>query len=160
MLVVEKEKIYNEDYVGNAKPLKKKEIYEELEKSRKENLKTSRKEKNKRKLSALKSVGVLFIVGMVIVVRYSVIYANQKQIANMKKEISTVKYKNDDIKVHLLKFKDIKSVDSAARGKFKMVEPSINDTYYYDLSKDNFINKEEENKGINKFLEKIKNILF
>lgn len=108
LLVVEKEKIYNEDYLGNTKPLKKKEVYEELEKSRRENLKTNRKEKNQRKLRALKSVGVLFIVGMVIVVRYSVIYANQKQIANMKKEISTIKYKNDDIKVHLLKFKDIK----------------------------------------------------
>lgn len=160
MLVAEKEKIYNEKYVKTTTLLKTDETYKEFKEFKKENLKNQRLESKKIKLSALKSVITIFIIGMVIMVRYSVIYANQKQIRNMKQEISTIKHKNDDIKVYLMQYHDIKKVDSIARNKFKMVEPSITDTYYYDLSKDNFKDEKEDIKGINKMFEKIKNILF
>lgn len=160
MLVAEKEKIYNEEYVKNTTPLKTDETYKEFKEFKKENLKNQRLENKKIKLSALKSVMTIFVIGMVIMVRYSVIYANQKQIRNMKQEISTIKYKNDDLKVYLMQYHDIKKIDSIARNKFKMVEPSITDTYYYDLSKDNFKDEKGDSKGINNIFEKIKNILF
>lgn len=160
MLVAEKEKLYNENYAKSTMPLKTNKTYKEFKEFKNENLKNQRIESRKMKLSALKSIIAVFVIGMVIMVRYSVIYANQKHIRNMKQEISTIKHRNDDLRVSLMQYHDIKKVDSLGRNKFKMVEPSITDTYYYDLSKDNFNGEKEENKGINEILKKIKNILF
>lgn len=160
-MIVEGQKIDFEQRVVNGMPLKKEDkTYKEFKEFKKESNK-SQKEKNKnKKYSMMKTVAALFLIGMVLVVRYSIIYANQKQISNIKSEINRVQYKNDDLKVYLLKFNDIKTVDETARNKNKMVEPGINNTYYYNLSKDNFKNDKEKNNGGSNIIEKIKKYLF
>ncbi|GAA0788518.1 hypothetical protein [Hathewaya limosa] len=167
MIVSEKENIYMDKMVVNGTPIqkekkknKKSKIYKELSNFKKENHKNINDKKKNKKITMMKSVIAIFLVGMVIMVRYSIIYANQKSISNIKTEISKTKYKNDDLRIYLMKFKDIKNVDDVARNKFKMVEPSVNNTYYYDLGKDNFEDNKNVNKSVSNLIEKIKNILF
>lgn len=160
-MIVEGQKSGLEQMVVNGTPLKKEEkTYKEFKEFKKETNKSQREKNKNKKYSMMKTVATLFLVGMVLVVRYSIIYANQKQISNIKSEISSVQYRNDDLKVYLLKFNDIKNVDETARNKNKMVEPGVNNTYYYDLSKDNFKNDKEKNNGGIDIIEKIKKYLF
>ena len=167
MIVSEKENIYMDKMVVNGTPIqkekkknKKSKIYKELSNFKKENHKNINDKKKNKKITMMKSVIAIFLVGMVIMARYSMIYANQKSISNIKTQISKTKYKNDDLRIYLMKFKDIKNVDDVARNKFKMVEPSVNNTYYYDLGKDNFEDNKKVNKSVSNLIEKIKNILF
>ncbi|KYH35650.1 cell division protein FtsL [Clostridium tepidiprofundi DSM 19306] len=120
-----------------------------------------REEQNRKRLIVLKSIMCVFIVGMIVVSRYSIIYGNEKKIRDIKKQIVELRSENDKMKIEILKFQDINKIDEIARKKLHMVEPSRVNVVYCNFDKEYFkspdLTKVSKSKSL---LSKLKEILF
>ncbi|MEG2353549.1 MAG: hypothetical protein RSB70_02780 [Clostridium sp.] len=159
MIVVGKDKVINGSNVMStvAEPQRERVVKEKV----KQKVRVLRQRELKKKFKVISSIGVCFVIGVFLIGRYTTIYKNQNVIRNLKSEIETLKYNNDDLRVRLFKFEDINKVSQEAREEFKMITPGVNSMVYSDLTKNNFDNKveSEENKP-KEIFEKIKSILF
>jgi cell division protein FtsL len=116
------------------------EEYLKLKKKRKERLKNKNKKAVKTKLTIIRNIVLVFIVGVTLIGRYSSIYNMQKQVNNTQDEITNLNLQNDNLKVELVKQSDITKIEDTAVKKLNMVQPDKNVATYIDLSKDNFNN--------------------
>lgn len=161
MIVVDKEKVVNGSNAMSTVVEPQRQRSKTEAPRKRTSTKTTRKTELKSKLKVMSTVSICFMVGVLLIGRYTTIYKNQNAIRNLKSEIESLKYNNDDLKVHLLKFEDINAVDKEAREKFTMITPGVNNVIYSDLSKNNFGEKTESKSSKTKeVFEKIKNILF
>lgn len=161
-MLVERQKNYIEEEIQERSVVRKPQK-NELDKFKafKNNKKEEKIEKNKnRRSSMIKTVAIAFLLGITIMVRYSIIYSNQNQLSNIKNEITNVKYNSDESKVQLLKFSDIKDIDEKSRTALNMVEAKISNTYFYDLNKDNFLDEKDKKLQKESFIDKIIKFLF
>ncbi|WMJ81362.1 hypothetical protein RBU49_03650 [Clostridium sp. MB40-C1] len=134
----------------------------ELEQSKKEHIKINREKKAKHKAKVLRNIIVGFILAITLIYRYCFIYNMEKNVMDVKKQISMVNAENESLKIGLLKYNNIELIEKTASEKSSMIPKSRTNVMYVNLNKDNFkeISKgQEKNKG-NSFIEKIKKILF
>jgi cell division protein FtsL len=135
--------------------------YEDLEESRKQTKQSKKLKGIKRKKNVLVNILLVFIVGVTIIARYSMIYNYQDNISKTKAEIDMLGKENDAYKVELIKFRNISYIEEIATQKLHMVKPRISDIQYCNLSKNNLETKEDSEIKISKdIINKIKNIIF
>ena len=139
----------------------KKQKYEDLEKSRKQ-IKDAKNQRDvKKKKSVLINILLVFVVGITIIARYSMIYNIQDTTSKTRDEIAALSKENDAYKVQLIKFRNISYIEKIATEQLHMVKPRISDIQYCNLSKDNLNTKEQvEMKISNNIINKIKDIVF
>lgn len=125
----------------------------------KKSVKNNKHRKLKEELKVLMNISLAFIIGLTIIYRYSALYVSQKNLNDIRNEISSKKKENEDLRINLIKFQSDQYIENEALGKLHMVKPDKNSIEYIDLSKNNFKTqkefKEEQNKS--NLLAKIKN---
>ena len=139
----------------------RKQKYEDLEKSRKQINDGKNQRDIKKKKSVLINILLVFVIGVTIIARYSIIYNIQEATSKARDEISALNKENDAYKVQLIRFRNISYIEKTATEKLHMVKPRISDIQYCNLSKENLITKEPvEMKISNNIINKIKGIVF
>ena len=135
--------------------------YKELQRSKKQYIRKSKQRAMKQKISALKLIALGFAAAFFLIYRYSLIYNMEKDIIEVKKQISSVNAENENLKIGLLKYDNIKLIEEKSEKELNMVPKSSTNVQYIDLYKNNFkdISVSEE-KTKNNIFKKIKEILF
>nr|WP_251860182.1 cell division protein FtsL [Clostridium sp. Marseille-Q2269] len=136
----------------------------EKDKRKKEQYKRNKKVKQKllkKKFKTLRSIIIAFIIGVALVTRYGMLYSMQKDLSNVKNQISEVEKDNENLKVELVHYNNLKNIEKTAGEKLKMISPSKDSVIYADLSYNNF---KKENSKVhvsekdNVFLELLSNL--
>lgn len=135
--------------------------YEELQRSKKQYIRKSKHKAVKQKFNALKLIAIGFIAAFFLIYRYSLIYNMEKDIIEVKKQIYNVNAENENLKIGLLKYDNIKLIEEKSEKELNMLPKSSNNVQYIDLNKNNFKDASvSEGKTKNNILKKIKEILF
>lgn len=124
-----------------------------------------KKSNNKKKILITLKVGATIVItGFIcftMLYRYSLIYTNQKQLISLQGEISTIKEKNEELKVNLLKLNNISAVEQSATKDLNMIAPDSSNVAYYNLEKTSPKDENTNKKGtVALLVDKLKNILF
>ncbi|MBC8062269.1 MAG: hypothetical protein H7Y18_16595 [Clostridiaceae bacterium] len=135
------------------------EKFKKLEKAKKEAQIKIRKQQTKQKLTVLKMIAFVFIVGVVLLLRYASIYKMQANLQSYKTEISNIKAQNESLTLILAKSSKLESVENTAINDLHMVRATASDVIMVDLTKKNF-KTAQDNETPPSILEKLKNILF
>jgi cell division protein FtsL len=138
---------------------------DEQEKQRKEQAKKQKalqQEKLQAKAKVIKSIAVAFIVGVVLVTRYSVVYNLQKDLTVIQNGIHNLDMENENLKVMLIKSSNFEQVETMAKSKLNMVTPDKNNVIHLETTKDYFAKSTDDNSKNTQedFIAKIKNMLF
>lgn len=138
---------------------------EELERKRKEEEQKRKqliKLRSAQKAKAMKTIAVAFIVGIVLIMRYSAVYNLQKNLTSIKTEMHNLNMENENLKVVLYKASNIEQIEKTAKSQLHMVTPNNNQVVYSQSTKDYFAKNTEENVENTKesIIAKIKNMLF
>lgn len=142
------------------KPSKDNEL-RELEKQKREHIKINREKAIEKKIKILRNIIFSFAIGILVIYRYSVIYNIEKDIVDVKTQISAVNAENENLKIDLLKYNNIKELESKAVNELNMVPKSLSSVIYIDLEKNNFENTSDSNNlKSNGIINKIKKILY
>lgn len=139
---------------------------EELDRRKRELKKKNVEARVKKKAKILMNVGLTFVIGTILIGRFSLIYNEQKELNAINGQINNVSKENENLKVELVKYNNLKFIEENATNKLKMVVPDKSDAVYVSLDKENF-NKQGETsssaKGESKsksVMDMIKSILF
>ncbi|KGN01884.1 hypothetical protein ADU90_05065 [Clostridium botulinum] len=134
---------------------------EDLQKLKKQNANKNKHKNMKRKAGVLRMIILCFAVAVVLVYRYSLIYNMEKNISEVKKDISSVAAENENLKIGLLKYDNIKVIEDKASKELNMIPKSSTNVQYINLNKKNFKDVSKvEKKEKNNIFKKIKEILF
>lgn len=161
-MIIEKNKfqIHGNTVLAPDESLKKQK-YEDLKKSQKQINDAKNKKNIKKKKNILFNILLIFVIGITIIARYSMIYNIQDATSKTRDEIAALNRENDAYKVQLIKFKNISYIEEIATQKLKMVKPRISDIQYCNLSKDNLsATVQVDIKISNNIINKIKSIVF
>nr|WP_243122766.1 cell division protein FtsL [Haloimpatiens lingqiaonensis] len=141
------------DYQQERRKQQQKEI--ELINKRKEKL-------VKNKLKIMLSIGIGFSMGIILVMRFAYICNLRQESITMQNQIATIGKENENLKVELLKYDNIKYIEEIAVKKLNMERPNLGQAIYCDLDtkyfKDNKLQKKDTKKL--SFIEFIKSKLF
>lgn len=133
----------------------------DLEKLKKEHIRINKQKSVNKKAKILRNIVLCFIIGITLIYRYSVIYNMEKDILDVKSKISAVNAENENLKIGLLKYNNIKEIENSAVKGLSMIPKSGANIVYINLEKNNFkdFSKAEvkKNEGI---VEKLKKILY
>lgn len=139
-----------------------KKRYEELERSKKDHLKIAKEKRTKSKAKVLRNIVVGFIVAITLVYRYCYIYNIEQDITVTKNDISKIKAENENLRIGLLKYNNIETIEKISEEKLSMIPKSRTNVLYIDLEKNNFkdtVKTNTEKKG-ESIIDRIKNSLF
>lgn len=136
--------------------------YKKLKEAKKRNRAIHREKSISNKASVLLNIVCIFIFGILLVWRYSMIYSMQQNLNKVKSDIQEVSRNNEGLKVELVKFSSMGYVEEYAENQLKMVKPDKSTETSINLDKQNFtINVKESEKDVKKNLwVKILNIIF
>lgn len=136
--------------------------YKKLKEAKTRNLLNKRDKNIRKKASVLLNIACLFIFGILLVWRYSMIYGMQQNLNKTKNNVIEVSRDNESLKVELVKFSSMAYIEDYAVNKLKMVKPEKGTAVNIDLNKQNFTyNVKDNEKGAKKNLwTKIFNIIF
>lgn len=157
----------NYEINGNAALLPKRKTFnedekvKELKRLKKEHLKNKKQVQNKIKAKVMLGITCIFVVGFILLFRYSMMYDMQKQLINMQTETSTLNKQNDALRFQLAKYNNINFVQQKS-ADLHMVEPTKGTAVYVNLNKQNIVsdsNVQNNSKSMS-FLEFIKSKLF
>lgn len=157
----------NYEVNGNAALLPKRKTYEkdsklnELKKAKEEHLKNKKQLQNKTRAKVMLSIFSIFVVGILLVFRYSTIYNMEKQLIETQSEANNLSKMNDSLRFQLAQYNNINYVEQKAAA-MHMVEPDKKTAVYVNLNKQNIVsdkNSEANNKSMS-FFEFIKSKLF
>lgn len=140
---------------------------EERRKQQKKEIELLNKRKGKslkNKLKVMLSIGIVFCMGMILVIRFAYICNLRQQVTNIQNQISTISNENENLKVTLLKYDNIKYIEKVATEKLNMERPNLGNAFYCDLGTKYFkentkVNGIKEGKKLS-FIEFIKSKLF
>ena len=135
------------------------EKYKKLEKAKKEAQINMRRQQTKQKLYVLRMIAFVFIVGVVLLLRYASIYKMEANLQSYKTGISNLKAQNESLRLILARSSNIKSVEETAVNNLHMVRANASDVLMVDLTKNNF-KLTQDNNTPNSLLDKLKHILF
>lgn len=135
--------------------------HRDLEKSRREHQRINREKSVNKKAVVLRSILVLFVIGLSLIYRYSMIYNMEKEILDVKKQISTLNAESENVRIDLLKYNNINVLEEEAFRNLDMIPKSRVNAIYIDLDKNNFKNNTQEGeKESDNLFSKIKKILY
>lgn len=114
------------------------------------------------KVKTLSSIALIFIIGVIIIFRYTSIYNVQKNLSNIKNETISINKENENLKVELVKASNLINVEKIATEKLHMVRAEKTQAIYADLTKENFAKVTSVNKDNTQLslLQKIYKMLF
>jgi cell division protein FtsL len=138
---------------------------EELQRKKKEEEQKRKaliQKRSAQKAKSIKIIAAAFIIGVVLIMRYSSVYNLQKDLINLKTDMQEMNMENENLKVALIKASNIEQIEATAKSKLHMVVPNKNNVVYEETTKDYFANSTDESKQEAKesVLTKIKNMLF
>lgn len=87
------------------------------------------------KLKIIRNIFCIFVVGVIIIGRYSKIYGLQREVNSINSTINKLNKENENLRVQLVKYSNIQYVEELSTNKLKMIKPDKNDLVYYDLKK-------------------------
>lgn len=87
------------------------------------------------KLKIIRNIFCIFVVGVIIVGRYSKIYGLQREVNSINSTISKLNKENENLRVQLVKYSNIQYVEELSTNKLKMIKPDKNNLVYCDLKK-------------------------
>lgn len=128
--------------------------------------KLHKKKVNKRissKVSVIRNISLVFIVGALLIARYSMIYDLQRNLNTVKSNITETSRENENLKVELVKYNNLRFIEETATNKLHMIQPDKNAAIYVKLDKNYFPNIAEKDDKIvsqQNLIQKIKNLLF
>ncbi|WP_027624725.1 septum formation initiator family protein [Clostridium lundense] len=162
MIITEKENYINGSTVlaPQFEPKREKKKDDKLEKQ------TEIKNRNKRvknKFKILRNIALTFLVGVILIGRYSKIYNLQKQLNTTGQNINTLNKENENLKVELVKFSNVQYIEEIATKKLQMVKPTKESIIYCDMKKEIFKyenNAKTENKSKENTLKNLLKDLF
>lgn len=164
MLVSERQSVIfgNTVLAPQFEPAKKKnDKYDELKKQKEEFNKNQKQKKVAGKLSVIKTIATVFVIGLLIVSRYAMIYSNQNKLSSVKSQERTLRAENEELKLNLVKLDNLSNIENIAVNQLHMVRVNKNSAIYINLSKNNLIaTTSEENNLQTSFIDYIKKILF
>lgn len=141
------------------------EVESEYKKQKKVKKNSSKQKKqpplNKGKI--IINILITFIIGTIVICRYSSIYNMQRSLAALKAETVSINKDNENLKVELIKYSNLQYIEDKAVKELKMVNPDKVSIVHIDLKKDNFKktvepNDKKESKNVSKFIKFLKNI--
>jgi cell division protein FtsL len=135
------------------------EKYKKLEKAKKEAQIKVRKQQTRQKLVVLRMIAFIFIVGVVLLLRYATIYKMEANLQSYKTSISNLKAQNESLRLLLAQSSNIKSVENTAINDLHMKRANASEVITVDLTKENF-KLAQVNSTPTSILEKLKHILF
>ncbi len=94
-----------------------------------------RRVKVKKKLKIIRNIGLAFIVGIVLVYRYSVIYNMQTELNSVESSINEIDRENENLKVDLVKYNNLQYIENNAVNKLHMIVPDRANAVYVNLDK-------------------------
>lgn len=160
----------NENYIYGSSALAPKEKpyyptrddeYEKRKREEEEKRRALIRERADKKAKVIKSVLLAFIVGVILICRYSAVYKLQRQLLDVKTEMHNLTMENENLKVELLKAGNMEQVEEIAKTKLHMITPDKNNIMYVQGTKDYFAKAtEEDNSTKEDLIAKIKNLLF
>lgn len=152
---------------GNAALLPKRKTFnedeevKELNRLKKEHLKNKKQVQNKIKAKVMLGITCIFVVGFILLFRYSMMYDMQKQLINMQTDTSSLNKQNDALRFQLAKYNNINFVQQKS-ADLHMLQPTKGTAVYVNLNKKNIVsdsNVQNNSKSMS-FLEFIKSKLF
>lgn len=160
-MIVTNSNIINENILPQYEPKKKDKRYEEIKNARKKQLQEKRNKRAKAKLKVLRNIFLAFIIGLLVIGRYSKIYKLENDLTQIKQEIYNTECDNENLKIELMSIKNnVKDIEEEAEKNFDMVQPNKVNVLYVDLEKDNFEALNKANSKGEDILEYIKEKLF
>lgn len=141
-------------------PQIEKQRHRDLEKLRKEHLKHNKEKSIAKKVKTIRNIVILFALGIILIYRYCLIYNTEKEIIDVKKSITSINAENESLKISLLKYNNIGSLEEAAVNTLNMIPKSTTSAIYIDLDKNNFKETSGEKNNNDGFVEKLKKILY
>jgi cell division protein FtsL len=166
MVITEKENVIygNTVLAPQFEPLRKRENkeYDDLNKAKKEMLKNMKNKRFKSKLYTMRNISVIFIIGLAIVFRYSMIYNYENKLNNVRIEEKKITAENEQLKLDLVKMNNLSNIEEIAVNQLHMVRPDKSEVVFMDLSKDNFAayKSDSQNNTQKSFVDYLKKILF
>jgi cell division protein FtsL len=145
--------------IGIKRSSRQEDEYERIRRSQIEKRNRLKYKKNKKKRQLLASIITIFICGMGVILGQSKVYAVQRNLSQINKEISAINVENDNLKVELVKTVNLQSIKNVS-DKLEMVNVDNSKIMYIDLDKNNFAPKQDKEQGFSKWLGNLKKILF
>lgn len=147
--------VMNEDKIINGNNAMQPEYTEE-----KQMIKRRKPKKNKinNKLKVIRNIGLVFIIGLTLIARYSIIYNMQMGLNSSQNRIENLNRDNENLMVELVKYNNLQYIEDTAVNKLHMVQPEKSSVVYVDLNK-SIIKKEtsdKDNKKFNSILDMLK----
>lgn len=137
MIITEKENYIN----GSTVLAPQFEPSEEKKQNNKFKKQTEIKKRNKRvknKLKIIRNISLTFLIGVILIGRYSKIYNLQKQLNTMNYDMNVLNKDNENLKVELVKFSNIQYIEEVATKKLQMIKPTKESIIYCDMKKEIF----------------------
>ena len=94
---------------------------------------TKSKKISRGKLKILRNIVVSFTIGVTLIGRYSMIYGMQRELNAMGSQINTINKENENLRVELVKFNNLKYIEDVATKKLNMVNPTKSNIMYCNL---------------------------
>ncbi|MEA5008388.1 hypothetical protein [Clostridium tyrobutyricum] len=119
--------------------------------------KNNRKKQTKHKIKVMRNIGIVFVIGVVLIARYSIIYNMQMQLNSTQNRVDKINKQNENLTVELVKYNNLGYIEDTAINKLHMIQPQKSSAVYADLNKT--IIKEDpskDKKKINSILDKVK----
>ncbi|WP_102400902.1 cell division protein FtsL [Haloimpatiens massiliensis] len=140
---------------------------EERKKQQKKELELLNKTKEKslkNKFKIILGIGMVFSIGMILVLRFAYICNLRQQVIDTQNQITNIGKENENLKVELLKYDNIKYIEKIATEKLNMERPNLGNAVYCDLGT-KYFKENTKADSINKgkklsFIEFIKSKLF
>ena len=148
MIVVNEDSIISGNTALQPKYNPSIDIDEENKELKKKKLK-QKKIKQRRlndKIKFMRNVVVMFIIGIVLVARYSSIYSMQMELSDIKSNINKVNRENQNLTVELVGYNNLQYIEDTAINRLHMVAPDKKNAVYIDLQK-NVLKYTEKKKG-------------
>lgn len=123
----------NYAYDDYSYDFERQDSYSETKKSIKKQLDVKHKVKIKAQLKMITMVILMFGIGTLIVSRYAMIMNLSNQSKDIKSSIAMNQKENEQLKLELMKYYDIKQIEHDATAELNMVRPTSQNTVYISV---------------------------
>lgn len=95
----------------------------------------NRRVKVKKKLKIIRNIALAFVIGVILVYRYSVIYDMQTELNSVEISIDNISRENENLKVDLVKYNNLQYIEDNAVSKLHMIVPDTGKAVYVNVDK-------------------------
>ena len=96
--------------------------------------KQNSKKSNKKKFILMGRIFVVFVLSFLLVYRFTLVMKLTYEIRNVKTQIAQINNNNENLRIDLAVFSNIKTIEKTAVDKCGMIVPPISDVKYVDVT--------------------------